>query len=86
MHKDYEIYKKRTWDGRTVYAFRVEYFGYYEEDTLEKAKRKIIRVKHQVARRLEEIEEENRLYYAKLNKKIELLEKTLHDAKHKKKN
>ena len=71
-HADYEIYPVRHGD-KVCWAFDVEYFGHYVAKSKAGAARKIIAVKQQVARRLEEIDQLNEAYYRKINSAMDEL-------------
>lgn len=81
MREDFEIYPIRTYDGKVKYAFNVEYYGHYVCDTMEKAQQKVIRVRQQVKRRLEEIEEQNQAYYKKISRQERMMLHELRKAK-----
>lgn len=81
MREDFEIFPMRGYDGKTRYAFNVEYYGFYVCNSMEEAEKKVTRVRQQVKQRLEEIERQNQEYYKRLAKKQKQMLRVLKEAK-----
>jgi len=71
-HADYEVYPVRHGD-KTYWAFDVEYFGHFVVKSKAGIVKKIIAVKQQVAKRLEEIDRLNEAYYKRINREMDEL-------------
>ena len=65
--EDFEIYEFER-DGKKWYGFKVEYYGIYSSPSKPGILKMRNRVKEEVRKKLEWIEEENKKYYARMAK------------------